>query len=473
MATELWLALQFPHLALDLLCRGQRPRGRAPMAVSATVARRPSIVDCNPVAARAGVRPGLPVAAAQALVADLQVHPCEPAAEAAALQRLAAFAYRYSSRVTVLAAHCTLLLEIGASRRLFGPAEALTQRLVLELQRLGYHARAGTAASPEAAQLAARHGRHLDPGRPIGPQVCELPLTSLRLDSAQGPTLENMGFRTVGEVMRLPRKALARRLGTEFVDYLDRLTGARPDPQTSWRPPERFESALDLPTGLHNVQALLFPLRRLFSELCGVLRALDRAVQEVSIHLRLAHDETSIRMGLQQPSRCEEHLQRLVREHLERLRVRAPVRRITLCAPTLLPYAARQGALWRGGEDRPVSIDSLLDRLRARLGRDGVSALAGIEDHRPERSWAAREPGTHAACTPRPYRPAWLLEHAQRCRIEDFRFICGPERIETGWWDGQDCRRDYFVVRDRAGSLLWVFREYKPRRGWYLHGLFA
>ena len=54
-----------------------------------------------------------------------------------------------------------------------------------------------------------------------------------------------------------------------------------------------------------------------------------------------------------------------------------------------------------------------------------------------------------------------------------FELLRGPERIETGWWDGHDCRRDYFVVRDAAGGTLWAYREYKPRPGWYLHGVFG
>ena len=53
------------------------------------------------------------------------------------------------------------------------------------------------------------------------------------------------------------------------------------------------------------------------------------------------------------------------------------------------------------------------------------------------------------------------------------RILAGPERIESGWWDGRDCRRDYFIVRDAHGSTLWAYHEYKPCRGWYLHGIFA
>ena len=49
----------------------------------------------------------------------------------------------------------------------------------------------------------------------------------------------------------------------------------------------------------------------------------------------------------------------------------------------------------------------------------------------------------------------------------------GPERIESGWWDGHDVRRDYYVARTQAGVRLWVFRERTPERRWFLHGIFG
>ncbi|NGP51942.1 hypothetical protein G6N75_00345, partial [Thioalkalivibrio sp. XN8] len=53
----------------------------------------------------------------------------------------------------------------------------------------------------------------------------------------------------------------------------------------------------------------------------------------------------------------------------------------------------------------------------------------------------------------------------------------GPERIETGWWDGPGIARDYWVARTPAGARLWVFRE-RPdgtnaRPQWFLHGVFG
>jgi protein ImuB len=48
----------------------------------------------------------------------------------------------------------------------------------------------------------------------------------------------------------------------------------------------------------------------------------------------------------------------------------------------------------------------------------------------------------------------------------------GPERIESGWWDGDDVQRDYYVVRMPSGPDLWVFRDLRDSQ-WYLHGLWS
>ena len=108
------------------------------------------------------------------------------------------------------------------------------------------------------------------------------------------------------------------------------------------------------------------------------------------------------------------------------------------------------------------------------LGNEqAVMGLKGRQDHRPEYSWAMRQLHESADCTAMPHRPVWLFARPQRCHIGDYRLLSGPERIETGWWDGRDCRRDYFVVCDATGRLLWAFHEHKPEPGWYLQGLFA
>ena len=48
----------------------------------------------------------------------------------------------------------------------------------------------------------------------------------------------------------------------------------------------------------------------------------------------------------------------------------------------------------------------------------------------------------------------------------------GPERIETGWWEGPTVRRDYYRIETDRGSLWWVFQDLKTGR-WFLHGRFC
>ncbi len=76
-------------------------------------------------------------------------------------------------------------------------------------------------------------------------------------------------------------------------------------------------------------------------------------------------------------------------------------------------------------------------------------------------------------------RPLWLLAEPQALgagqpRFEgDLELEEDPERIESGWWDGSDVTRDYYVARNPAGARLWLFRERRPPGCWYLHGIFG
>ena len=50
-------------------------------------------------------------------------------------------------------------------------------------------------------------------------------------------------------------------------------------------------------------------------------------------------------------------------------------------------------------------------------------------------------------------------------------WLSGPERIRSGWWDGQPVQRDYYVVQLADGPLAWVFRDL--RNDWFIHGWFG
>jgi protein ImuB len=472
--TPCWLAIRLPHLSLDLITRAQRC-SQLPLAITDRPDRRDRIIDCNPAALSGGVKPGMPLTAALGILETLQATERDRQAEQQALQRLAAWCYQYSNQVVVPSARPGLFLEAGASERLFGPPEALSRRIEEKLVQLGYHAMTGTAPTPEAAWLAAAGAQHIPSSGHIRRQLASLPLNRLHLDAAQLLSMERMGFRRLRDLLRLPRKALNRRFGPALPDYLDRLLGVRPDLRPMYQPPESYSAKLELPAEIQASQALLFPLRRMVEELCGVLRGGDHALQSLRITLSHEdHPDSLLEPGLQSPSQDPARLMTVLRERIERLRLPQAVRSICLEVPRLLKLDAGQHTLFRDTPaERQQDIEQLAERLQARLGDSAVSGITGVEDHRPEYSWRQRPLHEPPECTSLAHRPAWLFPRPRRCRIENYEILAGPERIESGWWDGRDCRRDYFIVRDTHGSTLWAFHEYKPRRGWYLHGIFA
>ena len=86
---------------------------------------------------------------------------------------------------------------------------------------------------------------------------------ALELPPATLTALHQLGMRRVRDCLRLPRDGLNRRLGTEVVDYLDRATGHRTDPQSLFQPPDTFSSHLLLPAEVEDANGLRFAMHRL------------------------------------------------------------------------------------------------------------------------------------------------------------------------------------------------------------------
>ncbi len=478
----LWLALRFPSLPLEIFTRATALPG--PLAVATAPGAHAEVTACNAGARSCGVRPGMAVAAASALNAELRILARDPAAERAALERIAACAIQFSSTVSIAAAS-EVLVEIGGSLRIFGGLHRLWTRIEQELSDQGYACSLACAPTPLAAQFFARAGlpvriQHDDALRA---GIAQLAVDVLDLSPAAGTLLKDIGVSTIGACLKLPRAELARRAGRELIDALDRALGHAPDPRPAFVPPARFTAALQLPAPVENAPALLFAARRLIGELTGFLAAVGKGAQR--LRFELAHEDrstTSIELDLSTATRDSHHLAAVLHERLERLALPAPAAALRLEGVLLVPLAARNLALLPDAREQAETIARLIERLRARLGANAVQGLDTAADHRPEYAWRTAEPGASNQGSWLPLsRPLWVLDAPRRlAEIEDIpqhdgplALLAGPERIESGWWDGGDIAREYFVARNSAQSLLWIYREHRESGGWYLHGFFA
>jgi protein ImuB len=472
----LWLALSIPALPLAVFERG------SPEPAAAAVADKQHLLIVNDAALAAGVRHGMKLTAARTLSPELRIRPCEPAREDRALRQLAAWALQFTPLVSLQPPN-GLLLEIGGSLRLFGGLERLRARLCQGLAALGYDAVVAVAPTPTAAWLLACAGdqQPVDDAEDLPERLRALPLTVLTLDARRQQALAGLGLRTIGDCLALPRAGLARRFGAELLAQLDRALGTAADPRRPYLPPPRFDSRIELPADAEGWQPLLFPLRRMLDELGGFLRGLDSGIQRLELVLEHAgRGDTKINIGLVEPDRDPDRLLKLCQERLQYTELPAPVRGLTLRTDKLQPYIPDAPVLL-ADHGRPQHLwTHLIERLYARLGDSALQSLATCSEHRPERAWAYVPPGQSRDSEAHPERPLWLLPTPLPLRLRDRQPIWhgplvlrrGPERIETGWWDGDDVRRDYYVAENPQGARVWVFREHR-NGDWFLHGIFG
>ncbi|MCP5141973.1 MAG: DNA polymerase Y family protein [Chromatiales bacterium] len=467
----LWLALHFPLLPLEALTRGED--GARPLALE--VARRLRLV--NATAREAGVRADMSINAALALAPDLRVLARREADEERALHGLATWALQFSPQISLVEGE-GMLLEIGASLRLFGGLDALLDTIRAGVPTLGFSVRDAVAPTPAAAWMGAWLGvpLRIDSSDRLTAALAGLDVSALRLSAKQESRLRGMGLHRLGQLLRLPRAGLARRIGTDALDHLDRALGRKADPRPGWQPPAVFESTLDLPVEVEGGAPLRFALHRLVLELAGFLRGADAGAGVLDLHFH--HRElaaTPLTLRLLTPGRDVEHLEGLITTRLERTRLPAPVLAVTLRCDDVRSFETRAGDLFglRRGPDE--LMPALIERLRARLGDGQVHGLRAVADHRPERAWHGVD-GKQGG-EGRSRRPLWLLVEARPVDTRRLRRLAGPERIETGWWDGDPIARDYFVAQTRDGRRLWIYQARTgsgPDAGnWYLHGLFA
>ncbi len=446
-----------------------------------------------------------------------------------ALERLATRAQRFTPRVS-LAPPDGLLLEVKGSLHLFNGVEGLCKAVAQECGALG--AKCTWALSPTAlsALVVARCRQPVKPFialglAPLVGQLSPLPLTALRWPQETLDRLARMGVRTIGQALRLPRAGFARRFGAEHLSMLDRLTGREADLRERFRPRERFRRKRDLTYELESHEAILRALEPLLRELGKFLQARQCSILQLECLLQHRHvPATSCLLRLAAPSADAGRLGELLAERLNQLTLPEPVRSCELRSGTLVRSVLASDTLWQPGEHGgAVSVESsgLIERLRARLGREAVYGLQVLPGHRPENTWRAIEPSvvsdarpasgatrapraaqapsaaqapgaTHApgatlaSLAPRPpwppfSRPLWLLPAPRLLAQRDglprrrgaLRLLGDPERIETGWWDGGEIERDYYVAIDVHSVRLWVFREREAPHRWFLHGVFG
>lgn len=467
-----WACILLPQLALDGVLRG-RDDSEAPLVLLSGTPQRRVLQTVNPAARALGLRAGQSLTAAHALTRGFATAEHDPAEIERLQQFLAAWAYRFSSHVSLLYPRA-LLLEVASSLALFGPWPQFEARLRHELTTLGFRHRIVLAPNPLAARMLANaHDGLAVDGAGLRAALGRLPVERIGLPRDTATALSRMGLKQLQQVLAQPRDSLARRFDKGLLLHLDQLLGERPLALDCYRPPDAFEARLELNFDVSSHQALLFPLRRLISDLAAYLAGRDSGVQRFTLYLEHRQgDDSPLPVGLLSAERDPGRLFELARGRLEQLQVPSPVQCLRLEARDLPAFVPEHRELFDERPQQSLPWLQLQERLRARLGDESVQGLRAQGDHRPEAAWLAQAPTRMDSPQAAP-RPGWLLAEPSPLPEGSARILAGPERIESGWWDGMDVRRDYYLVETRHGQRAWAWRAVDSQGPLWLHGWFA
>ncbi len=558
MAGRRILSLWFPRLAAERVARRRGDAVPMPLAVVGDRNGAQVLVSLSAEAEAEGLSLGQPLRDATAICPNLLTVPADPPGEAQFLLTLRRWAGRFSPWVAD-EAPAGLMIDLTGSAHLHGGEEGVLARVAEDCEALGLTVRAAIADTPGAAWALARYARAgvaplrsgdaidqearatrsraakrrgwerggnlpravtargaeaaviVPPGR-LYDALADLPLAALRLAPDVVDRLTRLGLRRVGDIMGLPRAALARRFGADTLRRLDQALGLEPEPVSPARPPMHFAVRLTLPDPIGLRSDVEAALDRLLPPFCDKLKARGRGVRRVLFQgFRADGGVASVEVGLARASDSPDRIRPLLHLKLDQidagfgidcLRLEALATEAVSAVQHRGQIEVTEQALANAGRV-PVgsaqALEDLIGRLGARLGTEAVLRLHPADSHVPAKSakvlmaaWSQPHDGPWPAPPgPRPlvmFRPEPVdapgvpdlpTRFRWRRRAFRLRMAAGPERLQPEWWledpDWRGGTRDYWRVETEGGDRLWLFygRGGAVTDQWYCEGVFS
>ncbi len=410
------LHLHWPHLLLRLARSRSASFPRGPVILGGQPWTPGIVLDASPGARALGVRRGMSLGSAQRLAPEAVFLDPDPAADAAALERVLERLAGFSPGVVAEtdAGHPAvgrIELQLDGLERLWGPEPTLVRGVVEALETLLPGApRAGIAGTRFAALIAAsdaastpaesdlsRTGlRSVPPGAEAA-FLAPFPSALLTGDAEIRARLVRLGLRRIGQIAEIPRSALVARFGPEGGRIRARSRGEETEPFMPRRAPERLAFALPIEPPVDDLEPLRFLLHRLVAVLADQL--VGRGMAAADAYLRLTLDAPAAtdgpatgatgppvveyRQRLPEPTAEDSAIERLLFAHLERTPPLASVERMELELAGVVPAAGQQLSLFVPQAARASRLGWQLARLALTFGDDRIRRVEIVDPEAP------------------------------------------------------------------------------------------
>lgn len=242
---------------------------------------------------------------------------------------------------------------------------------------------------------------------------------------------------------------------------------------------------------ISNLEPLAFVLKGLLERICS--RLLGQHLMIAKFEIKLVQEMYSTvlepvrvqSIDLAYPHNSVPGLLGIIRERLEKELTTKPLEsnviRVSLKVLEKAPGGYRQKDLFSQKEEDREAIQSLISRVKDKLGETRIFYAQPLESFFPEKSWckSLNDPTpTSVAIAPRPLRV--LMKPLKLCRIDHY-FTCNskrwkatnisePERLSGDWWLKEEGRK-YFTVKTDSNEELWIYSP-DDTEEYFLHGIY-
>ncbi len=481
------------------------PDGTKPLVLVGQQGRQRAVTAVNAVAARLGLRSGMPATKAQALVPDLVVQPADPEADAKALGRLAVWALRYSP-VVATDAPDGLVMDTAGADHLHGGEAAMTADVGRRLRQAGIMSRVAISDAWGASHALARFSADesvISPAGTTREAVERLPIAALRLPPDIVSDLSKLGFGRIRDLLATPRAPLALRFGPLVGRRLDQAVGQASEPIDPVRLPEMIEVNRTFVEPIGAAETIARYIGKLVVQLNEELEQRGLGALRIDLVCDLVDGRIqAVRVGTAQPVRDVKRLTRLLCDKIEQIDPGFGIEMLRLAATSVQPFANVHSNSTLI-DLAPPDVSDLVDLLANRLGAQSLFRMAPAQSDVPERSFvrvAANDTTTPMKWPVEWPRPSRLFAAPERIETvallpdhppvsftwrgvrRKVKRADGPERVFGEWWK-RDAElvavRDYFRVEDEAGERFWIYRAGDGEDAatgshrWFMHGIFA
>ena len=502
------ISLWLPRFATDRISRKKPALKNKPLVLVREYQTQLKIYAVNAAADEVGLRPGMALADAQAVLPNLTICSNNTTLDKKMLLCLAKWCNQYSPWTSD--SDPTLSLESGGSSglwldatgcsHLFGGEKMMLSNMIKRIGRMGFSARAAIADTPGCAWAVARFAKSNRPYITVPPgktknALSPLPIAALRYCPVTIQALYEIGIKRIADVINIPRAPLSARFEEAINTQLDAVLGKIKEPLSPIPPKIPLVAQLAFAEPIGNREEIVEAINLILKDLCRKLERAGYGARQLILTLyRSDNSSTQITIGTAQANRNPVHLANLFESHLEKIDPGFGIEKMILTTPIADHMKAVQINL-QGKKKVKEKAVALIDRLSNRLGADNVLQANHHKSYIPERVASfipiSKENNfkidKKALENPRPLR---LLRPAERIKVITknidgapisfcWRQIVyhthryeGPERISPEWWlSNLDMTRDYYRIENESGQRFWLYKEGETK--WFLHGIFG